>query len=912
MVHNCIVTGCRYRKRKNIVKGIVFHSFPVDQTRLAKWQAAIAAHCPKPINITRHSKICQFHFLESDYVQTNHCSNGNLLNASSDLNSSTNSHNGCSYRRNTRHLKTTAVPSVFKVWLENGVIESSPPSASVTVSHTRGDNCTVGGNGNNTGNSTLAMINTNIKSEPNRTPVMANSGNYANSANNTAGGEFTASTNGVNPNLYVGVKANCSFTQVDNRCDPLGLIVQQDQHNCGHHHHQQYAHNGASYLMNEILSSNNCNLANASNSATWKQQPDPTTIMRNHPSNNNAPISMFHQQSHQHGYVGQAEHQLVHQSPFFNQSMSTDHPILRHNNDLFNKQLNSSSLPVCNSYGNRIITHFNQSNPLDNRGEYVATNDAIMDDEDCDHQEDIRDSNDESGQSGADLSNQSAPILMRSRKRKNLLDTIDSLYRKNRCFPDSKDGVRRSICQPNLDFNNSASRNVVSYAHPIVGVQSFRRNGYRMSNVFKPVSFKEIATRIERHDAESAALTEAIVNLDNGDMVQSEMKTQHEFQLYYLLSKSNLIHYYSSFIAAGGDDIVQLCQLSKKDFSELVQIVGMTSKPFHVKRLKKVLYRLRLKLRLTRYSDRSDDDTQEQNVLSAGNKISNNDNTQLSSSASTPAVVYRITGNDVLPDQDYQMDYDDVHSTSPIQNENFLNSKTLEHSIEEILRSDNDEVNRDDRFYSSEYENIVNQLKNDDQCDKITGLLQSKINFMFSLNNNQDFYPYSLECIVDAATHLCRKRTSLLTRKDKLIKLSKELSFQMSYLLNNIKQQRKSAVDKSDHVSDETMFRKHKSANDISHVNVNITDITAADEVVLSDQQQQSPIELPRVDVDITGRDAEDLTPVETVAKFPVLDEDRSSDDSSTTTDSSRASHSPQSPLSVDASKSERHLSESR
>jgi hypothetical protein len=39
----------------------------------------------------------------------------------------------------------------------------------------------------------------------------------------------------------------------------------------------------------------------------------------------------------------------------------------------------------------------------------------------------------------------------------------------------------------------------------------------------------------------------------------------------------------------GGDDVNQLCDATDDEFKEIVDLVGMSSKPLHVKRLRKVI-----------------------------------------------------------------------------------------------------------------------------------------------------------------------------------------------------------------------------------------------------------------------------------------------------------------------------------
>lgn len=43
------------------------------------------------------------------------------------------------------------------------------------------------------------------------------------------------------------------------------------------------------------------------------------------------------------------------------------------------------------------------------------------------------------------------------------------------------------------------------------------------------------------------------------------------------------------FLFEGGDDINQLVDADEKEFKEIVELVGMASKPLHVKRLRKAI-----------------------------------------------------------------------------------------------------------------------------------------------------------------------------------------------------------------------------------------------------------------------------------------------------------------------------------
>uniref|UniRef100_A0A3B3T220 NGFI-A binding protein 1b (EGR1 binding protein 1) n=1 Tax=Paramormyrops kingsleyae TaxID=1676925 RepID=A0A3B3T220_9TELE len=66
-------------------------------------------------------------------------------------------------------------------------------------------------------------------------------------------------------------------------------------------------------------------------------------------------------------------------------------------------------------------------------------------------------------------------------------------------------------------------------------------------------------------------------------------RTLGELQLYRILQRANLLCYYEAFIQQGGDDVQQLCEAGEDEFLEIMALVGMASKPLHVRRLQKAL-----------------------------------------------------------------------------------------------------------------------------------------------------------------------------------------------------------------------------------------------------------------------------------------------------------------------------------
>ncbi|XP_065322088.1 GATA zinc finger domain-containing protein 7-like isoform X1 [Gordionus sp. m RMFG-2023] len=66
-------------------------------------------------------------------------------------------------------------------------------------------------------------------------------------------------------------------------------------------------------------------------------------------------------------------------------------------------------------------------------------------------------------------------------------------------------------------------------------------------------------------------------------------KNPSELLLYRILNGANLIGYFESFVSQGGDDVKQLCEAGEEEFLEIMSLVGMSTKPLHVRRLQKVL-----------------------------------------------------------------------------------------------------------------------------------------------------------------------------------------------------------------------------------------------------------------------------------------------------------------------------------
>ncbi|XP_050421589.1 NGFI-A-binding protein homolog isoform X2 [Adelges cooleyi] len=77
----------------------------------------------------------------------------------------------------------------------------------------------------------------------------------------------------------------------------------------------------------------------------------------------------------------------------------------------------------------------------------------------------------------------------------------------------------------------------------------------------------------------------------NGTMIMtSNPSNEAELQLYRVMQRASLLAYYDTLLEMGGDDLQQLCDAGEEEFLEIMALVGMASKPLHVRRLQKALH----------------------------------------------------------------------------------------------------------------------------------------------------------------------------------------------------------------------------------------------------------------------------------------------------------------------------------
>merc|ERR1712135_131430 len=81
----------------------------------------------------------------------------------------------------------------------------------------------------------------------------------------------------------------------------------------------------------------------------------------------------------------------------------------------------------------------------------------------------------------------------------------------------------------------------------------------------------------------------AIINDSSTNIMQMKPANLHELQLFKVLQKANLLEYFPTFVALGGDDLQQFYEATEDEFLEILALVGMTKKPLHVRRFQKAL-----------------------------------------------------------------------------------------------------------------------------------------------------------------------------------------------------------------------------------------------------------------------------------------------------------------------------------
>lgn len=94
----------------------------------------------------------------------------------------------------------------------------------------------------------------------------------------------------------------------------------------------------------------------------------------------------------------------------------------------------------------------------------------------------------------------------------------------------------------------------------------------------------------DAHSAHLHASNKVLGHNYNGTAVfTSNPRNEAELQLYRVMQRASLLSYFDTLLEMGGDDVQQLCDAGEEEFLEIMALVGMASKPLHVRRFQKAL-----------------------------------------------------------------------------------------------------------------------------------------------------------------------------------------------------------------------------------------------------------------------------------------------------------------------------------
>lgn len=154
--------------------------------------------------------------------------------------------------------------------------------------------------------------------------------------------------------------------------------------------------------------------------------------------------------------------------------------------------------------------------------------------------------------------------------------SLNPYYREN-AIPDTENNETppmsassSSSPNPSPNLKKKVLSDVISKLHKVA------------SNQTTPCKSSDEST--ENDDSDSQ-----INECDANRQAPKQVQNKSQQKLFDLLTKANLTQYFGSFIEQGGDDVDQLCDANDSEFKEICDLVGMSTKPLHVKRLKKII-----------------------------------------------------------------------------------------------------------------------------------------------------------------------------------------------------------------------------------------------------------------------------------------------------------------------------------
>ncbi|CAF2516137.1 unnamed protein product [Rotaria sp. Silwood2] len=250
----------------------------------------------------------------------------------------------------------------------------------------------------------------------------------------------------------------------------------------------------------------------------------------------------------------------------------------------------------------------------------------------------------------------------------------------------------------------------------------------------------------------------------------------------------SIILYYI-YISLGGDDLKQLAEAQNDDFQEIITLVGMVSKPLHIKRFKKALADYRQSM----------------------NNI-DNEHTFINNSYST-VPSHRISTDETLSDRNKFSSL--IHSTSTNNSPNLINQISSNWCLNKIDHSKNNNIHQllDDnqrKMIADEAERLANLLPVT-TIKKLNGRNNISKDLFATMNLPRDFEDrwqrirkysaiynrfdsktpnqvLSLHEILmnEAAAAICFHRPEFLTRRDELLHFARRILQNIGILTTSI------------------------------------------------------------------------------------------------------------------------------
>lgn len=240
---------------------------------------------------------------------------------------------------------------------------------------------------------------------------------------------------------------------------------------------------------------------------------------------------------------------------------------------------------------------------------------------------------------------------------------------------------------------------------------------------------------------------------------------ESEWALYKVLERANLLQYFDVFISQGGDDVAQLCEASEDEFFEIMALVGMAGKPLHVRRLQKAL---REWISYPSNHEYPSKGSIFATISNTNERLRNHTNGSSNSSPFREEQKISTSTENKLSSEQVEVIQSYVEQMAknlPLYAPKPLNSKKqVDKEIEELLNYPDDHPDKNEllRKYGTIYGRFDSKRKSDKMMN------------------------WHELCINEAACQLCIHRPALVTRREDLFNLSRQVVKECNQQLSQI------------------------------------------------------------------------------------------------------------------------------